>query len=113
MPLWKIEPSVPYFYKDTHDIDLGGRCDALLAQQPLLDKENRFRLDYLRFLVELCSQIKRFDFSETSILSQICVLDPKVSMSASNQRRPKSLAYLASKFPTLVEESQLDQLHDQ
>ena len=32
MPLWKIEPSVPYFYKDIHDIDLGGRCDALLAQ---------------------------------------------------------------------------------
>ena len=113
MPLWKIEPSVPYFYKDTHDINFGGRCDALLAQQPLLDQENRFRLDCLRFLVELCSQIKRrFDFSETSILSQMCVLDPKVAMSASNQRRPKSLAYLASKFPMLVEESQLDQLHD-
>ena len=113
MPLWKIEPSVPYFYKDTHDIDLGERCDGLLAQQPLLDQENRFHLDYLRFLVELCSQIKRFDFSETSILSQMCVLEPKVAMSASNQRQPKSLAYLASKFPMLVEESQLDQLHDQ
>ena len=114
MPLWKIEPSVPYFYKDIHDIDLGRKCDALLAQQPLLDQENRFRLDCLRFLVELCSQIKRrFDFSETSILSQMCVLDPKVAMSASNQTRPKSLAYLASKFSMLVEESQLDQLHDQ
>ena len=42
----------------------------------------------------------------------MCVLDPKVAMSASNQRRPKSLANLASKFPMLVEESQLDQLHD-
>ena len=113
MPLWKIEPSIPYFYKDTHDINLGGRCDVLLAQQPLLDQENRFRLDCLRFLVELCSQIKRFDFSETSILSQMCVLDPKVAMNVSNQRRPESLAYLASKFPTLVEESQLDQMHDQ
>ena len=114
MPLWKIKPSVPYFYKDTRDIDFGGRCDALLAQQPLLDHENRFCLDCLRFLIELCSQIKRrFDFSETSILSQMCVLDPKVAMSVSNQRQPKSLAYLASKFPMLVEESQLDQLHDQ
>ena len=115
MPLWQIKPSVPYFYKDdTHDINLGGRCDAFLAQQPLLNKENRFRVDCLRFLVELCSQIKkRFDFSETSIWSQMCVLDPKVAMSASNQRRPKSLAYIASKFPTLAEESQLDQLHEQ
>jgi len=71
---WRIEPSVPYFYKDTPDIDLGGRCDALLAKQPLFDQENHFCLDCLRFLVEQCSQMKgRFDFSETSILLQLCV----------------------------------------
>jgi len=54
-----------------------------------------------------------FDFSETSILLQLCVLDRKVSLSTSSQRQFKSLTYLVSKFPMLAEESQPDQVYDQ
>ena len=108
MPLWKIEPSLPYFHKNTSDIDLGGRCEALLAKKPLLDQENRFRLHCPSFMVELCSQIKRFNFSESRILSQLNVINPKVAFSS--QERPKSLA---SKFSTLVKELQLDYLQNQ
>jgi hypothetical protein len=84
----------------------------ILKTQPLGEKENQFRRDVLSFLTHLCDQIrKRFPLSSDSVLSQLRVLD--VDQSLSNECRLKSLVPLASKFPSLVAETELDDLQDE
>ncbi|XP_068207490.1 uncharacterized protein [Palaemon carinicauda] len=93
-------------------IELGGRCEAMLIKQPLGEKEGRFRNDCKRFLVELCSQMKkRFNFKEDSILAMLSIMDPKEALSP--QRGIKSIGKLAVNFPNLVKEEDLDELQDQ
>ena len=107
-----IDPANPSLYKPCKELHVGGRCEAMLLKQSLGEKEQRFRLDCLAFLVELCQQMKkRFPFQDDSVLAQLCILDPKVA--TSTERQVKSIAYLAVKFPSLVEEEHLDELQDQ
>jgi hypothetical protein len=94
------------------DIDVGGRCENLLRKQSLGDKESRFRQDVLAFLTDVCAQIrKRFPLASDSVLAQMRVLDVKETIS--NENRIKSLIPLASNFPALVTENELDSLQDQ
>ena len=54
---------------------------------------------------------KRFPFEDDSVLALLQVLDPKLSVSP--QRKIKSIIKLASQFPQLVKEEDLDDLDDQ
>ncbi|XP_068211680.1 uncharacterized protein [Palaemon carinicauda] len=93
-------------------IGLGGRCEAMLIKQPLGEYEGRFRNDCKRFLVELCTQMKkRFNFKEDSILAMLSIMDPKKALSP--QRGIKSIGKLAVNFPNLVKKEDLDELQDQ
>ena len=58
-PLHKIDPCNEIFQKPIQDIQLGGRCNAIILQNPLADNEERFRKDCLKFLMNLCTQIKK------------------------------------------------------
>ena len=106
-----IDPADERLHKDLKSIDLGGRCESMLLKQSLGD-ETRFRSDARSFLVDLCVQIRmRFPLAEDSILSLLKVLDPHEAMSQGN--RTQSIIKLASYFPTLVAEQQMDDLQDQ
>ncbi|BFZ21019.1 hypothetical protein BsWGS_24058 [Bradybaena similaris] len=110
--LSQIDPLDTTLYKKLEDIDVGGRCENMLKTQSLEDKEIQFRRDALSFLTNLCDQIKkRFPLSSDSVLSQLRVLD--VDESLSSEHRLNSLIPLASKFPALVAESELDFLQDE
>jgi hAT family C-terminal dimerisation region/N-terminal of Par3 and HAL proteins len=75
--------------------------------------EERFRQDALEFLVELCCQIrKRFPLSSDSVLAQLRVLDVDEAM-RSDDKRTKSIIKLASQFPNVVQETDLDLLQDE
>lgn len=109
-----IDPCDSSQYKSLESINVGGRCQALLEKEPLPDKEarKRFLLDCQNFLVKLCSQMKkRFPFEEDCILANLRVTDPLEAMNP--QRSVKSIARLASYFPRLVKEDDLDVLEDQ
>ena len=89
------------------EVHLGWRCQVSLG-----DNETRFREDCVKFLVELCVQMrKRFGFSEDSVLSMISCLDPEEALSS--KRAMASLAKLAVKFPWLVPEADMDKLDDE
>jgi len=107
-----INPAHPHNQKALKDIYVGGRCEALLFQISLGNCEERFRQDVLSFLVELCNQIKaRFPLSSSSVLAQLNALDPQVATSLTNKR--KSIIPLASHFPSLINERELDELADE
>ena len=111
--LCNIDPTNKSLQKNLKDIDVGGRCEALLLRESLGNMEKRFRQDALDFLVELCVQIrKRFPLSVDSILSQLRVLDVEEAVTMSCHRT-KSLVRLAAKFPDIVAEIDLDSLQDQ
>lgn len=110
--LGDISPHNPRNHKTLEEIDLGGRCEALLTSEPLGEGEKRFRSDCKVFLSELCGQIrKRFTFEKQSILALLRALEPSEALSP--QRNMKSISKLAVHFPMLVKEEDLDQLHDQ
>lgn len=112
--LAEIDPCDKSLYKATEDINLGGRCQALLMKEPIVDQEakKRFLLDCQKFLVELCKQIKkRFPLQEDCVLAKLQIIEPKEAMNP--DRRVKSIAELAMHFPTLVKEKDLDDLEDQ
>lgn len=70
-----IDPENDSLYKDISEINLGGRCGALLTKEPLGDQNKRFRLDCRKFLVELCLQMqKRFTFHGDSVLSLLRII---------------------------------------
>lgn len=84
----------------------------LRCRVPLGDNQTCFTEDCVKFLVELCVQIrKRFDFSEDSILSMISCVDPQEALSP--KRVMSSLVKLARKFPRLIPENDLDKLEDE
>lgn len=107
-----LDPSDQSCYMPLSDIELGGRCESLLAKEPLGSNETRFRTDCQTYLKELCKQIKkRFCFQETSVLARLNVLDVNVALLP--ERRPRSVTPLAVSFPSIVAEDELDILQDQ
>ena len=107
-----VDPLDSSCYMPLSDIEVGGRCESLLAKEPLGPNETRFRLDCQKYLKELCNQIKkRFCFQESSVLARLNVLDVKVALSA--ESRPRSVTPLAVSFPSVVAEDELDMLQDQ
>ena len=111
--LSSIDPADHGLYKDLYSMDLGGRCEAMLLRQPLGIHEKRFRSDVQAFLRELCLQIRmRFPLAEDSVIAQLKVMDASEAMST-HASRVRSIVNLASHFPTLVADDQLDDLQDQ
>ena len=85
---------------------------AQFVKMALGEKEQIFRMDCQKFLVVLCSQMKRrFTFEEDSVLAILRILDPEEVLSP--RRRMQSLAKLDLSFPTLVKEDDLDSLDEQ
>lgn len=111
--LSKINPENKSVHLSVENISLGGRCEMLLLKEPLKEREKRFRHDCLKFMTELCAQIrKRFPITEEeSILALLNVLDPEEALSP--ERHMKSISKLAVHFPNLIEEEQLDELQEQ
>ena len=82
----------------------------LLLKEPLGEREKRFRQDCLKFMIELCVQIrKRFPEEEENILALLNIMDPKEALFP--ERHMKSISKLAVHFPNIIEE--LDELQDQ
>ena len=84
-----------------------------LEEEPIIDQENniRFRNDYLKFLIELCEQIKqRFPFSDDNIITKLKVLDPNIVHSKNSSM---SISSLATHFKTLIPENKLNDLNDE
>ena len=107
-----INPRDVSLHLDLNRVKLGGRCEALMLKEPLDEGKPRFLADCQKFLVELCVQIKmRFPLEEDGVLAQLSVVDPKVALSP--QRKVTSIVPLALHFPTLVKESDLDDLQEQ
>ena len=113
MQLSEINPGNPCHYKRTEYIIVGGSCEALLLQEPLKENEERFRLDVLAFLIELCKQIKqRFDFSDFSTIAMLKSVDPKVATSTM-RGDVTSIIPLACCFPSLISLEEMDQFTDE
>ncbi|KAK3888573.1 hypothetical protein Pcinc_007425 [Petrolisthes cinctipes] len=107
-----IDPQNRNLLKNLSDINLGGRCEGLLVSEPLEEKERRFRIDCLSYMVELCMQIKRrFTFEEDSVLSLLQIIEPKAALSS--ERCIKSIAKLAVHFPHVIKNEDLDELEEQ
>ena len=84
-----------------------------LEEEPIIDQENniRFRNGYLKFLIELCEQIKqRFPFSDDNIITKLKVLDPNIVHSKNSSM---SISSLATQFKTLILENKLNDLNDE
>ena len=82
MDLSNIDPKDKNIYKPIENIYLGGRTMSLLEEEPIVDQENNiaFRNGCLKFLMELCVQIKqRFLFSDDKIIAKLNVLDPNIA----------------------------------
>lgn len=110
--LGDIIPHNTTSHKTLEELELGGRCEAMLTSEPLKETEERFRNDCKVFLAELCGQIrKRFTFEEQSVLALLRALEPSEALSP--QRNMKSISQLAVHFPMLVKEEDLDKLQDQ
>ena len=85
---------------------------AYIAQVPLRDCSVRFRNDCLRFLVQLCLQIKsRFDLRKECLIAKLRVLDPATAHNL--QLSPPFISDIASAFPNIIPDDQLDTLDDQ
>ena len=108
-----IDPTNKYYHKTIENIYLGGSAMAQLIHHPLPSNTlKRFKQDCLKFLVELCVQIrKKFPLNEDSVISKLNVLDPNIASNVSLS--PPSLTHLSSIFPNLVPPTQVEQLDDQ
>jgi hypothetical protein len=105
----EINPSDTSMHKPLSEVNLGGKCEAKLIDEPLGTNTNRFRQDCLAFLIELCIQIrKRFDLTKGCLLDLIGVTEPKVALS---QQRAHSLINVAIKFRSSA--GDLDRLDDE
>ena len=85
---------------------------SLLEEEPIVDQENNiaFRNDCLKFLIELCVEIKqRFPFSDDDIIAKLKVLDPN---NAHSKNSLMSISSLATQFKTLIRENKLNDLDD-
>lgn len=110
--LVEIDPSNEINHKSLNDLYLVARCMTLLKSKPLGDCENRFKNDCLKFLIELCMQIrKRFPLNDDGIIASLNILDPAVARDRT--RSPSSIFHLAMQFPRLVSEDKLDLLDDE
>ena len=108
MDLSNIDPKDKKIYKPIENIYLGRRTISLLEEEPIVDQENNiaFRNDCLKFLIELCVQIKqRFPFSDDNILAKLKVLDPNIAHSKNSLM---SISSLATQFKTLILENKLN-----
>ena len=86
---------------------------SLLEEEPIVDQENNiaFRNDCLKFLIELCVQIKqRFPFNNDNIIAKLKVLDPNIAHSKNSLM---SISSLATQFKTLIPENKLNDLDDE
>ena len=112
--LSEIDPCLEINHKHIDDLYLGGRSMTRLIKQPL-DNETitrRFKSDCLKFLVELCNQIrKRFPFGEDGVIAKLKVLDPKIAHDLTQS--PSSIISLAVHFPSIVPEHALNDLDDE
>ncbi|KAK3871728.1 hypothetical protein Pcinc_023144 [Petrolisthes cinctipes] len=108
-----IDPYDENLQKSLTDLSLGGRCEALLATEPLMEDDTvSLRSVCMNFLVVLCVQMKaRFPFDGESVLSMLKILDPKEALSCN--RSLKAIAKLAVHFPTIVAYGDMDTLQDQ
>jgi hypothetical protein len=109
----EIDPSDKRIHKQVQCIYLGGRTMSLLESEPLKTQTamDEFKMDCLKFLTELCMQIKRrFPFDENDVIARLKVLDPKI---ASNLSSPSSIANLAAHFKSIVSENKLNDLDDE
>lgn len=85
-----IDPLNGNLQRKLENIDVGGRCENLLRQKSMGDKEIIFRRDALSFLSDLCAQIrKRFPLTRDSVLAQMRVID--VEEALSHEKRIQSL----------------------
>lgn len=84
LKLSKINPLDTSIYKSLDNLNLGGRCHALLIKEPLHDSnaEKKIFINCRNFLAELCLQMKkRFHFEEDCVIALLKNLDPKVALS--------------------------------
>ena len=73
---------------------------------------HRFKMDCLKFLIELYVQVKRrFSLSENSLIAKLSILDPAIASNTSLS--PARLTHLISKFPNLVKSEKVNKLDDQ
>ena len=108
MDLSNIDPKDKKIHKPIENIYLGRRKISLLEEEPIVDQENNiaFRNDCLKFLIELCVQIKQhFPFSDDNILAKLKVLDPNIAHSKNSLM---SISSLATQFKTLILENKLN-----
>ena len=113
MDLSNIDPKDKKIHKPIENIYLGGRTMSLLEEEPIVDEENNiaFRNDCLKFLIELCVQIKqRFPFSDDNIIAKLKVLDPNIAHSKNSLM---SISSLETQFKTLIPENKLNDLDDE
>ena len=115
VPLHSINPEAAAICKPLKDIDLGGRCEGHLLEEPLREGEVKLRSDAQAFLQQLCSQIKRrFDMDSNGTVAQLSVLDPVIALLPVEDRaRPRSLVPLMVRFKHLVPEDKRDDLNDE
>jgi hypothetical protein len=108
-----IDPSDVRNHKNHDNIYLGGLTMTQLINEPLpSDILKRFKNDCLKFLVELCVQIrKRFPLNEDSVIAKLNVLDPTIASNVSLS--PSSLTGISSYFPNLVPPAEVNELDDQ
>ena len=110
--LFNIDPKASVNHKEISDVFVGGRCEAELKNNSLGQTENLFRNDCKKFLIILCSEIrKRFHFEDNSIISYLSSLDPKEALSKG--RKMKNISLLANNFPMLIPADKLDKLEDE
>ena len=78
---------------------------SLLKEEPIVHQENniRFRNDCLKFLIELCKQIKqRFLFNDDNIIAKLKVLDPNI---AHRKNSPLFISISATQFKHLYQKT--------
>ena len=86
---------------------------SLLEEEPIVDQENNiaFRNDCLKFLIELCVQIKqRFPFSDDKHYCKVKSFNPNIAHSKNSLM---SISSLATQFKTLIPENKLNDLDDE
>ena len=88
---------------------LGGRAEAQIRSHPIPVNSDLFRKDCKKVLVELCTQIRnRIDLDKNSLLAKLSILDPIYAQDL--KRSPGSINDIAVRFPSVIDEEELDEL---
>ena len=113
--LHEVDPKDADACVPIHQIELGGRCESLLLEEPLRDGERQLRMDAPDFLQDLCGQMKqRFDMNPNGPIAQLKILDPSIAaLEARDPKRPRSLAPVMVRFKHLLSEEERDELDDE